>query len=337
MRIGFNPQKDKQLAPSEFFHQVVIPVYIPHQEGYFKDSFTILKYCLESLFKTCHDKTYVTVVNNGSCKEVVDYLNALYYQKKIHELVHTTNIGKLNAVLKGLSGQNFPLLTITDADVLFLNGWQEATYNVYTAFPKAGVVGPVPNSKMLRYFSGNIYFDQLFSKSLQFSKVINPKAMKEFAISVGTPELFNSSHLDKYLTLSSNTVKVVVGSGHFVATYNRRIFDRNIENHSIFKMGSELSKFLDIKALKLDLWRLSTEENFAFHMGNVKEEWMTATLQGLHDNKESVSAPQLKPITNSKLGTWFKTEVFSRIIFRAPIWRLFLRYKGLSKEEANTY
>lgn len=94
---------------------------------------------------------------------------------------------------------------------------------------------------------------------------------------------------------------------------------------------------MDRPVIKKGYWRLSTEENFAFHMGNVKEEWMTATLQGLHDNKESVSAPQLRPIKNTKLGTWLKTEVFSRIIFRAPFWRLFLRYKGLSKEEANTY
>lgn len=337
MRIGFNPNKDEKVVQSDFYHQVIIPVHIPNFDGYFKDSFQIFQYCLESLFKTSHSKTFYSVINNGSCHAVVEYLNELYRTGKIHEVLHTTSIGKLNAILKGISGQNFSLVTITDADVLFLNDWQKATYEVFEAFPKAGVVGPVPNSKMLRYFSGNIYFDRLFSKSLQFYKVRNPDAMREFAISVGTLELFNAVHLDKYLTVGSNKVNAVVGSGHFVATYDRRIFDRNIENHSNFKMGSELSKFLDIKALNLDLWRLSTEENFAFHMGNVKEAWMFETLQTLQETKENISAPHLRPIRNSKFFTWFKTEVFSRIIFRKPVWKLFLRYKGLSKEEASKY
>ena len=62
MRIGFNPHKDKIQVASDYFHQVIIPVYIPNQEGYFKDSFSILKLCLNSLFKTSHIQTYFTVV-----------------------------------------------------------------------------------------------------------------------------------------------------------------------------------------------------------------------------------------------------------------------------------
>ena len=42
MRIGFNPNKDKPKSTSHYFHQVIIPVYIPNQEGCFKDSFAIL-------------------------------------------------------------------------------------------------------------------------------------------------------------------------------------------------------------------------------------------------------------------------------------------------------
>ena len=61
MRLGFNPHKDKIQEVSDYGHQVVIPVYIPNQEGYFKDSFTILKLCLNSLFKTSHIQTYFTV------------------------------------------------------------------------------------------------------------------------------------------------------------------------------------------------------------------------------------------------------------------------------------
>ena len=84
MRIGFNPNKNKTIDIAEYTHQVIIPVYIPNEEGYFKDSFQILKYCLESLFKTSHSKTFYTIVNNGSSKIVVDYLNELYINNKIN-------------------------------------------------------------------------------------------------------------------------------------------------------------------------------------------------------------------------------------------------------------
>ena len=92
MRKGLNPHKDKVHEPIGFFHQVVVPVYIPNQEEYFKDSFTILKYCLSSLFKTSHNKTYFTIVNNGSCIEVKEYLDNLFNTNQIHEIVNTSNI-----------------------------------------------------------------------------------------------------------------------------------------------------------------------------------------------------------------------------------------------------
>ena len=171
MRVGFNPNKDKVLPKSDYTHQVIVPVYIPHQNDYFKDSFQILQLCLESLFKTCHAKTYITVVNNGSCVEVVNYLNQLHQEVKIQELIHTTAIGKLNAILKGLSGHQFPLITITDADVLFINHWQKATYEVFEAFPKAGVVSTTPSSKVLKQYTGNVIVSNLFSKKLQLDNL----------------------------------------------------------------------------------------------------------------------------------------------------------------------
>lgn len=338
MRIGFNPQKDKKLAPNDFYHQVVIPVYIPNQEGYFKDSFQILKYCLESLFKTCHNKTYFTVVNNGSCEEVVMHLNKLYSQGKIHEVIHTTSIGKLNAILKGISGQNFPLITITDADVLFLDDWQKATYDVFEAFPKTGVVSPSSNPKMLRYYTSNSIGSLLFSKKLCFTNVKDSKAMKAFAKSIDNATLFKQVHFEKHLTVKNADSSAIIGAGHFVATYRGVCFNALHQRYSEFSLGGDSEEsLLDKPPLMLDLWRLSTEKNFTYHMGNVKEDWMEDVLRSLHDNKKNSALPQLKPIKNTKLGTWFKTEVFARIIFRKPVWCLFLRYKGLSKEEANMY
>ena len=133
-----------------FFTGSIIPVYIPNQEGYFKESFAVLKLCLNSLFKTCHKQTYFTIVNNGSSKEVSAYLDGLFQENKIQELIQTSAIGKLNAIFKGIAGQQFPIITITDADVLFLNNWQQETYAVFEAFPKTGSVSPNGVFKLLK-------------------------------------------------------------------------------------------------------------------------------------------------------------------------------------------
>ena len=166
MRKGFNPYKDKKIEQSDYFHQVIVPVYIPKLEGYLRDGLTILKYCLESLLSTSHSQTYFTIVNNGSCGEVADYLVDLKCKEQIHELIYTTSIGKINAVLKGIVGYSFSLVTITDADVLFLNDWQKETYKVFNFFPKAVAVCPTPSPRSYKTYTSNIYWDYFFSKNV---------------------------------------------------------------------------------------------------------------------------------------------------------------------------
>src|SRR6478672_6280336 len=164
MRIGYNPHRDVAKSETAFIHQVVIPVYIPHFDGYFAESFRNFKLCLQSLFETCHEKTYITIVNNGSHADVAAFLDTLFAARQIHEVIHSENIGKMNAAVKGLAGHNIELVTLADADVLFLTGWQMQTNHIFEAFPKAGVVGVVPMYKMFAIHSDNIILDKFWSK-----------------------------------------------------------------------------------------------------------------------------------------------------------------------------
>jgi hypothetical protein len=338
MRVGFNPNKDKQLDKSSYNHQVILPVYIPHQEGYFKDSFQILQFCLESLFKTSHSNTYFTVVNNGSCPEIIAYLNQLHHEGKIHELIHTNNIGKLNAVLKGITGQQFGLITITDADVLFLNDWQKATYEVFEAFPKTGVVSTTPSSRVLKQHTANVLVAQLFSSKLGFTNVLHPNALVLFAKSIGKINFYNATHLKKHLTISNGTTKAVIGAGHFVATYKGTVFDLLKNRYSSSALGgSSESLFLDQPVSDLGYWRLSTEGNYTCHMGNVLEPWMESTLGNNIDSR--IPFGDITFLSNRKASVYFvdwKKSIFKLLTYK-PIWKLFLQYKGLTKEEAQDY
>jgi len=337
MRIGYNPQKDKKIEMSSFVHQVIIPVYIPNLDGYFKDSFEIFKYCLKSLFLTSHKHTFITIINNGSSKEVVEYLNDLHENDKIHELVHTTNIGKLNAILKGTAGQSFPLVTIADADVFFLHKWQQSSYSVFNDFPEAGAVSPVPSSKVLKQYTSNVLRKYFFSKRMKFTDVVNPNAMKYFAESIGNPNFYNEFQLDKYLCIERNGTKAVIGAGHFIATYNSDVFKKTKSTHSNYKMGSEIRNFLDRPVLDKGYWRLSTADNYAYHMGNILEDWMKIEINRLEKStQEDFQIPHLKERATSRLAKYFN-HLISKLIRKPVIWKWFLRYKGLSKEASNHY
>jgi hypothetical protein len=339
MRIGFNPNKDKIQEPHDFFHQVIVPVYIPNQEGYFKDSLKILDFCLESLFRTSHKQTFFTIVNNGSCTDVIAYLNVLHQENKIHELIHADNIGKLNAVLKGIIGHQFKLVTITDADVLFLNDWQKATYQVFDAFPKAGAVCPTPSSKSFNDKTFNILFEKLFSKNLFFSEVINPLALEAFAHSIGNTSFYKKVHLQKYLVVASETVKAVVGAGHFVATYRFEVFKKVKFTYSEFALGGDSENILlDRPVIENGLWRLSTLDNYAYHMGNVFEGWMPEVMYKIKSNNAMLTFEFKKSIkVENKYFYWIKNDLFSKLFYKKTIRRWFLHYKGLKKDEARNY
>jgi len=338
MRIGLNPNNNKETALNDKAHRVIIPVYIPNQEGYFKDSFKILQFCIDSLLLTSHTETYITIVNNGSCSEVVRYLDDLFVDGKIHELIHTGNIGKLNAVLKGLAGQNMPLITIADADVLFLNGWQEQTIEIFNAFPKAGVVGLTPQFKQFASHCGNVLLAHLFDHDMCFSEVRNPSALKEFYRSIGWDENYNQDYLKQYLTITKNNNTAVVGAGHYVATYRKEVF-HEIVTHIAGKIGGNSEKYLDKAPLKKGLWRLTTAENYAFHMGNNYEVWMDDILGKTIKNdlppgclKQSVSSNNISGIIQFIQHRLFP-KVFANKVFR----KMFYQFKGLPKEMVNRY
>lgn len=337
MRIGLNPNKDRIIAKTDFFHQIIIPVHIPNLADYFADGLKVLDLNLKSLFKTTHSKTYITIVNNGSCKEVENYLTELYCQGLIHELINTTAIGKLNAILKGIVGHAFEFITISDADVLFLENWQNKTYNVYENFPKAGVVSPVPSSKVLKQYTSGILLKYMFSNKLKFSKVVNPKAMQDFSKSIGNTNFYNHHHLNKYLTISSKEKQAVVGAGHFVATYRSLLFEPKLIKNTTFALGGKSEQeILDEPADRLGYWRLSTIDNHAYHMGNVLEDWMVTKYNAINFLNKNVEV-QLIPSKNSSSFMVKLYSFFSILLFKKPFWKLFLRWKGLTKDEAQEY
>ena len=315
MRVGNNPHKDKETSHANYLHQIVIPVYIPNFEDYFKDSYKILQLCVNSLLSTIHEKSFVTIINNGSCIEIRNYLDALYENNSIHEVIHTENIGKLNAILKGITGNNIPYVTIADSDVLFCNNWQEETMKIFYGFQKAGVVGITPQFKTYETNCGNILFENYFSNNIKFSLVEQPLELKKFYESVGWGNNYNADYLKYNLTIENYNSKALIGSGHFVATYHRELFEE-MPTFFGYKMGGDSEAFLDKIALKKGLWRLTTSRNFAYHMGNVFENWMEDEKSVNTDNFNFNLYSQKRNSKNvSNIEYFIKNKLFNKLCF----------------------
>jgi len=339
MRKGQNPQKEAVLEQGTFTHLIVIPVYIPRLTDYYAESFKILRSCLLSLQKTVHSKTFISIVNNGSCKEVLEYLNEIYNTNIIHELIHTENIGKTNAILKGIQGHNIQLVTIADADILFKNNWQQETFKIFQNFPKAAVVGLIPQFKMFSTYSYNIIFDKFWSKKLKFTKVKDPKAMQLFYKSIGWKDDYNKDYLKQHLSITVNDCTAILGSGHAVATYRVEIFLKLKHHPSNYKLGGDSeTKILDTSVLKLDGWRVTTPNNNAYHMGNTWETWMQKELDILNENitiempNLQISDLELKPFLH-----FMKSRLFKKLLKFKPFYRFFLKIKHLPQQMIETY
>lgn len=337
MRVGQNPSKEQPVPEQKYFHQVILPVYIPQLDSYYESSFNVLELCLNSLFKTCHSRTFITLVNNGSCKVVELFLSRLYGNGQIHELIQTTNTGKVNAVLKGLCGHRFSMVTIADADTLFLTGWQDASYRIFENFPKAGAVGLTPQFKMY-HGSANVIFDKIFSKKLRFESIKNPEAIQQFYKSIGWGDNYNKNHIRQSLTVNVGEESALVGSGHYVVTYKGAIFN-TIPVFLNAKLGRNTEQFLDNLPLKYGLWRLTTTHNYAYHIGNVAEDWMEELVKEINPEKKSFE--KLKafntPRKISRLDFFIKQKLFNKLLKIKVVNQIFLKYKGLPNDMVESY
>lgn len=337
MRKGVNPTKGgKLISKEECHHRIIIPVHIPNEEGYFKDAYKIFELCLNSVIKTSVSKVKISIISNKCCDEVNVRLLNLYHQKYINELIiEEDGIGKINSVLKAVRTSEERLITITDADVLFLNDWENEVATIFRAFPKAGAVCPVPVYRKHLDLTGNIWFDNFFSKKLQFRPVKNPKALEMFAKSVGW-EWLEKDWKDVIGTLKAkdNTL-AVLGCSHFVATYKREVFEELPKNNSIYLVDGD-SEFLytDEPVLKMDGYRLATYDNHAFHLGNIFEDWMQEEFNKLNVvSKSIIDYSNLKSLNKSHFNYFIKEKVFKRIFKNKYLLRNILKNKGLTHEQ----
>ena len=273
MRKGVNPEKCKNELNQRFSHRIVAPVYIPNtSEEYYKNALEVLNAFLNSLTNSIDPKyTAITIINNNSIDEVDELIKK--YNSSIDKVVnYKENKGKVYPVLSEVRSAYETFVTITDSDVFFFKGWEKEVFKIFNAFPKCGVVAPLPSQGSALYHNCSLFFDNFFKNIIKYDKVVSDSDCKLFTKGLGNEALLRRNNR-KYdwsekQYFIEKPVKVVVGAGHFVATYRTELFRGETDFPIVkFRNGYE-SEFIDWLSDKKGFYRLSTVETYAYHLGN---------------------------------------------------------------------
>ncbi len=276
MRVGINPAKTADEVREYGRHRVIIPIYIPHFDGYFEHALEVLRLCLASLRHTAAERAAITLIANGCHPAVVEDLQQQFAEGWINQLlINQLNRGKTDAIVAAARGSFEPLVTFADADVLFRPNWLAAVDELFEAFPEAGFVSPFPSASGLRYHTSATFLEALVRRELSFAKVVLDEDLDRFAASIGQPNFFPPEFRAAQLILRRRHVTACVGAGHFVCTVRREVVNGMPATPCLRALdGASDQLWLDAPGDRLGYWRLSTPQAWVNHMGNCPEKWM---------------------------------------------------------------
>jgi len=294
MRIGTNPQKSVRKITLTTHHRIIIVVYIPNEEGFYENSFEVFKMCLNSLVATINSFAAITVVNNGSHKKVFDFLNLYLEEKKIDTLIsHNTNIGKIDALIGAARGSREKYITLSDADILFVSGWQENVEKVFANFPNVGSVSPIPVRKAVMFGTSSVLKHIVLRKIKFMTEPIleNFEDYNRYLESINWDLEIQKDN--KWNVVENNKCKANIGSGHQVLTLDRDIFFKTTPTNPSLTLvgGTSENDYVDFPIDIANKLRLATYNNYAFHMGNKLEDWMIEKQKSNKKNQNIQKVP----------------------------------------------
>ena len=109
-----------------------------------------------------------------------------------------------------------------------------------------------------------------------------------------------------------------------------------IKSYLGYKLGGISEVYLDIAPLKKGYWRLTTQDNYAFHMGNTHEDWMQVSPNNKEFSEDYIS--NFKTNKKTSLVIYFlKNRLFIKVFSIVFFNNLFLKWKGLPKTVVKRY
>jgi glycosyltransferase involved in cell wall biosynthesis len=284
MRKGENPTKFVRRHPRLAKMDVPNPSrltfltisYVPKLIGYYEHGLDVLKLCLSSLYAHTNVEYDLMVFDNGSCREVQDYLVEQKELGNITSLILSSkNFKKLGAWNQLFSSALGEMIYYFDSDIYHKPGWFEGMSEVFDAFPQAGLVCGVPSNSKRYCEKGLAIAQKDRDLTIEEGFFIDEDWIRHWGKSLGgDPELFLQRRLAVPQTrFTRNGVQAYLGATHcqfmVKGSLIKKMFPQS-PDWALHKTDKEFDRQVD----ELGFMRLSTSEAYIDHLGNyLTAEW----------------------------------------------------------------
>ncbi len=226
MRIGQNPAKSSKTVDKPERITVAVLNYIPFLSGFYAEVMDVLKISLESLYQNTTVAHDLLVFDNGSCREVQDYLLEEHLAGRIQFLILSEkNLGKGGAwdiIFPAAPGE---VIAYSDSDALFSAGWLEASLEILNTYPNVGMVTSRPFRTREELMSGTLEWARSDPEvQLAEGQLLPWETYLEFNLSLGATEaeIRKSYEETRDFRVTYRGVTAQIGASHwqFVAYKN---------------------------------------------------------------------------------------------------------------------
>lgn len=282
--------------------RVIIPVFLPHSEGYFRDGLDILEVLLDSLVESMDERVRVSVIDNASEARVRQRLEQRLSEGSIDRVVHNqVNRGKVDAVLSELRAMFEPVAVVVDADVVFRRGWVDSVLAALDAFPECGMLGLSP-SPGWHASTSVLSSARSTGARLLTTSVADADDMQRFAASIGRDSL-RAPVRGHHLAVERAGRALVVGFGHFAFAVRREVVGDLPAIPSRSARGGTDAAFFETPADAAGWWCLSLARAAVHHIGNTIEDAERRTIAEFRSTELADDASPLRPPRRARAAT----------------------------------
>lgn len=268
MRKGQNPAKFvKEVARPERITAAML-AYIPFLSGFYAETLDVLKVSLESMRRDAGLPFDLMVFDNGSCKEVRDFLVQEKEEGRIQYLILSErNMGKggaWNVILAGAPGE---IIAYADSDVLFSPNWLSRSVELLESFPNVGMVTARPFRTPPEFYTGTLKWAKANAR-LEEGQFVPWETFLEFNISLGQNVEENRKVYaeTKDWRIQYKGVTAMAGASHWQFT----AYKSTLQQFLPFDMDKPMGQVrqLDRRMNDAGLLRLMISDPLAMNMSN---------------------------------------------------------------------
>lgn len=277
MRVGHNPNRSL-IAPVKL-EKIVLQVitHLPNLKGYHSQRLEVVKTCLTTMTQGIRKPYSLIICDNDSIPELLEWIKN---EIKPTMLINSQNIGK-TAQRKLMASMIPPdsILCYSDDDMLFYDNWLQPQLDLLFGFPKVSCVSGYPVRTSFRWGNTNTKAWAQKHAMLESGKFIPDEWERDFSISIGRDVNTHKQGTEKDLDylIKYKGLEAYATSHHCQQIGYAGTLAQALEYDGLL-MGSE--RAFDERLDKMGL-RLATVKRLARHMGNVIDDELKETVNGL--------------------------------------------------------